>query len=161
MKSLRMGTIVGSRRAGVKAIGLVLLAGCTSRQPGFPPVDAAQRASAVEAAGKLRDAFNTRLGCEAIYDGAGQRFQIYAKERWLADCARLQSDLGSWQTFRAASIDPVWDARSRRLYAWRGRLRQGRAHAGADVVPCRRTGSPVGHRLARGSGLDPDPAHLV
>ena len=68
-------------------------------------MDAAQRASAVEAAGKLRDAFNTRLGCEAIYDGAGQRFQIYAKERWLADCARLQSDLGSWQTFRAASID--------------------------------------------------------
>jgi hypothetical protein len=83
----------------------MLLAGCSSRPPGFPPVDAAQRASVVEAAAKLREAFNTRLGCEAIYSGAGQRFQTYPKERWLADCARLQNDLGSWQTFRAASID--------------------------------------------------------
>jgi hypothetical protein len=96
-----MGTIVGWKSAGVKAISLILLAGCGSRQQVsmFPPVDAAQRTSALEAVSGLREVFNRNAGCEAVYN-----FPSYPKERWLADCAQLQSDMGSWQSFGPRTI---------------------------------------------------------
>jgi hypothetical protein len=96
-----MGTIVEWRRAGVKAIGLVLLAGCNSRRqvPDFPPMERAQRLAVLEAAEDLREVFNGNAGCEAIYN-----FPSYPKERWLADCAQLQSDMGAWQSFGPRTI---------------------------------------------------------
>jgi hypothetical protein len=104
MKSLRMRTIVGWQRAGVKAIGLTMLAACGSR-PQFPPLNAAQRASVLEAAGQLQDTFNTSTGCDVIYEDSARAFQSYPKDRWLLDCARLQGDMGSWRSFRLHSIE--------------------------------------------------------
>jgi hypothetical protein len=97
-----MRTIVWWRRVGVKAIGLTMLAGCSSRPriPDFPPVDAVQRASVLEASAKLPEAFNADSACESMYN-----FPSYPKERWLADCAQLQSDLGSWQSFSAKFVE--------------------------------------------------------
>jgi hypothetical protein len=78
-----------------------MLAGCSSRQhlPDFPPVDAAQRTTALDAAAKLRGAFNGTMGCEAIYN-----FPSYPRERWLTDCGELQHDMGSWLSFNPHSI---------------------------------------------------------
>jgi hypothetical protein len=84
------------------AIALTFLAACGSRQQvlTFPPVDAGQRVSVLEAVSGLREVFNGDNACESIYN-----FPSYPKERWLADCAQLQSDLGSWQNFRAGFIE--------------------------------------------------------
>jgi len=79
-----------------------MLAGCSSRQhvPDFPPVDAAQRASVLDASAKLREVFNGGSACELIYN-----FPSYPKERWLADCEQLRDDMGSWQTFRPTFVE--------------------------------------------------------
>jgi len=97
-----MRMIVWWRRVGVKAIGLTMLTACSSRSriPDFPPVEAAQRASVLDASAKLREVFNGDGACESMYN-----FPSYPKERWLADCALLQSDLGSWQSFSAKFVE--------------------------------------------------------
>jgi hypothetical protein len=96
-----MGTIVGWKRVGVKAIGLILLSGCSSRTQGppFPPIDAAQRVSVLDATVKLRDVFNGDRACESIYEGASQSLQSVGKTAWLTDCDQFRADWGSWQSF--------------------------------------------------------------
>ncbi len=86
---------------GVKAIGLTLLAGCTSRPqiPHFPPVDAKQRTSALDATAKLREVFNGDRACESIYEGASQKLQSVDKTAWLADCDQFRADRGTWESF--------------------------------------------------------------
>ena len=81
---------------------LMLLAGCSSRTQGppFPPVDAAQRASVLDASAKLREVFNGDRACESMYN-----VPSYPKERWLADCEQLRSDLGAWQSFRPTFLE--------------------------------------------------------
>ena len=95
-RSKRASTIV------LAALGILLLSGCArSGRPEqqFPPVEGAQRVAVLEATGKLRDDFNSDAGCDAIY-----AFPSYPKERWLADCAQLHSDMGSWRSFRPRTI---------------------------------------------------------
>jgi hypothetical protein len=87
----------------LSSVALILLVGCGRsghRVPPFPPVGVAQRTSVLEAAGKLRDSFNSNTACEAIYS-----FPSYPKERWMSDCAQLQNDMGSWQAFRPQSVE--------------------------------------------------------
>ena len=96
-----MRTIVWWWRVGVKAIGLVLLTGCDSSKqfaPNFQPVDAVQRASVLDATAKLREVFNGDKACESIFN-----FPSYPKERWLADCAQLQT----WAHGRTSALDFV------------------------------------------------------
>jgi len=102
MTSFRMGTIVGWRRVGVKAIGLIMLAGCdSSRQPApnFPPVEAAQRASVLDESAKLREVFNGDRACESIYEGASQSLQSVGKTAWLTECDQVHADWGTWESF--------------------------------------------------------------
>jgi hypothetical protein len=96
-----MRTIVWWRRAGVKAIGLIFLAGCNSRQqvPQFPPVDATQRASVLDASAKLRGTFNGGRACESIYEGASQKLQSIGKTAWLTECDQFRADWGTWESF--------------------------------------------------------------
>jgi len=86
----------------LQAIALAFLVACGSRQQvlTFPPVEAGQRVAVLEAVSGLREVFNADHACESMYN-----FSSYPKQRWLADCAQLHSDLGSWQSFRPGLIE--------------------------------------------------------
>jgi hypothetical protein len=87
---------------GVKAIGLILLTGCnSSRQfvPEFPPVDAAQRASVLDATAKLREVFNGDRACESIFEAATQSLRSVGKTAWLTECDQVRADWGIWESF--------------------------------------------------------------
>jgi hypothetical protein len=86
---------------GVKAISLIFLSGCSSRPriPDFPPVDAAQRASVLDATAKLREVFNGDRACESIYEEASQNLQSMGKTSWLTQCDQFRADWGTWESF--------------------------------------------------------------
>jgi hypothetical protein len=87
---------------GVKAIGLTMLAGCSSRTqvPPFPPVDATQRTSVLDATAKLREVFNGDRACESIYEGASPNLQSVGKTAWLMECDQFRADWGTWESFK-------------------------------------------------------------